>query len=177
MIQDPLLNEKDFYELYGLMHTPWWQAKIFWLCIVLGIILLSVIGTVLFVTRRRRMQRKKNMWAIALLEVDALAQSPYVAGEQADKIFYEQLLWIVKKFLGTYYGISLEAMTDVEVMHILSLKEDFPRQHLAPLREIFERAALAKFAHHTSMQAMRASDLVRVQRLINDTVPPKIVRS
>lgn len=175
MLSTPELNEQNLYALYGLIHVPWWQTKVFFVILALGACAALGLAIAAYRAYRKKKSRKQTPWEIAILELKALSQTPAMTDAHKSNIFYGQLWWIIKKYLSSRYGLFLNGVTESEMIVLLSKQEDFPRRYQPLVKEVFDRAVLAKFSNDNQAHEMRAHDLDSVVRLVNDTVPPKIV--
>ncbi|HXW86284.1 MAG TPA: hypothetical protein VEK38_02980 [Candidatus Bathyarchaeia archaeon] len=126
------LTEYGIYDIYGMVHVPWWQTPLFFIaCIVSGMIILAGIIMLCIIIRRR--YKKKEVipyWQQAVLELEE-AEKAFIDGNMSAMLLYETLVRITKKYLHTRFSCDVLGKTDSELadyIHNLDIIEEQKNQ-------------------------------------------------
>jgi cbb3-type cytochrome oxidase subunit 3 len=146
-----------------------------WLWWLLGLILLGVVGYLLYRSRKKRKEAAKQLppYERALFELKQLDDS-HLLEQREIKEYYSQLSAAVRRYLdGEIYDHALESTTN-ELITYLEAERDKGKLKLenttiSRLKEILERADLAKFANTKPDVLTAKEDRSRVENVINDT--------
>lgn len=146
-----------------------------WLWWVLGLILLGVVGYLLYRSRKKRKEAAQKLppYEQALFELKQLDDS-HLLEQRELKEYYSQLSAAVRRYLdGEIYDHALESTTN-ELITYLEAERDRGRLKLenttiARLKEILERADLAKFANSRPDVLTAKEDRNSVENVIKDT--------
>jgi len=161
---------KDFYDIFGVWHEPWWQRTAFKGFIIS---LISLIGLwLIYVVLKKIFTRKKYKpcWEIALAYLGNLsAQNILVSGKA--KTFYFQLTGILKQYITERYGVAVLGSTEKEILAYLEEQVNFPKESLPLLRDIFDHARSIKFANEAALKEQIEQDLALGVRLVRETIP------
>lgn len=161
---------EQFYDIYDVWHVPWWQHPF----VRIGIGLLLVIFIVLLVILiiKKCMHRKKSIpaWQEALSGFDRLGRSDML-NERMAKIFYTQLIIIIKQYIHKRYGFDVDGKTDKEILVFLDEQIIFPRDLIAVLQAILDHASQIKFANFAGLLEQMQRDLALSVRLVKESMP------
>lgn len=146
-----------------------------WLWWVLGLILLGIIGYLLYRSRKKRKEAAQKLppYEQALFELKQLDES-HLLEQRELKEYYSQLSAAVRRYLdGEVYDHALESTTN-ELIAYLEAERDRGKLKLenttiARLKEILERADLAKFANSRPDVLTAKEDRNSVENVIKDT--------
>jgi cbb3-type cytochrome oxidase subunit 3 len=146
-----------------------------WLWWLLGIILLGVVAYLLYRSRKKRKEAAKQLppYERALFELKQLDDS-HLLEQREIKEYYSQLSAAVRRYLdGEIYDHALESTTN-ELIAYLEAERDRGKLKLenttiSRLKQILERADLAKFANTKPDLLTAKEDRSSVENVINDT--------
>ncbi|WP_156877174.1 DUF4381 domain-containing protein [Salinimicrobium terrae] len=146
-----------------------------WILWLLGIILLGVVVYLLYRSRKKRKEAAKQLppYERALFELKQLDDS-HLLEQREIKEYYSQLSAAVRRYLdGDIYDHALESTTN-ELIAYLEAERDRGRLKLenttiSRLKEILERADLAKFANSRPDVLTAKEDRSSVENVIKDT--------
>ncbi len=146
-----------------------------WLWWLLGIIILGVVIYLLYRSRKKRKEAAKQLppYERALFELKQLDDS-HLLEQREIKEYYSQLSAAVRRYLdGDIYDHALESTTN-ELIAYLEAERDRGRLKLenttiGRLKEILERADLAKFANSRPDVLTAKEDRSSVENVIKDT--------
>ncbi|WP_324719687.1 DUF4381 family protein [Salinimicrobium sp. HB62] len=146
-----------------------------WLWWLLGVILLAVVVYLLYRSRKKRKEAAKQLppYERALFELKQLDDS-HLLEQRELKEYYSQLSAAVRRYLdGEIYDHALESTTN-ELIAYLEAERDRGRLKLenttiSRLKEILERADLAKFANSRPDVLTAREDRSSVENVIKDT--------
>lgn len=146
-----------------------------WLWWILGLILLGVVVYLLYRSRKKRKEAAEKLppYEQALYELKQLDDS-HLLEQRELKEYYSQLSAAVRRYLdGEIYDHALESTTN-ELIAYLEAERDRGKLKLenttiARLKEILERADLAKFANSRPDVLTAKEDRNRVENVIKDT--------
>lgn len=151
---------------FGIPTWMWW---------LLGFILLAVVAYLLYRSRKKRKEAAKQLppYERALFELKQLDDS-HLLEQRELKEYYSQLSAAVRRYLdGEVYDHALESTTN-ELIAYLEAERDRGRLKLenttiSRLKEILERADLAKFANSRPDVLTAKEDRSSIENVINDT--------
>jgi len=161
------LQIKIYDDLYDIWYEPfwhaWWFKVIFW-----GLILFFIAGVMIwFVKFRKKPKPQLLPWQKALKKLQQLNVESY-EGEEFRKVFYYELIKILKNYLSSRYTISLKDKTDTEVIEEIK-KTGFPKKLLPALHDIFQGAIFIKFAQKGVEKHRMRTDLNKSIDIIEST--------
>lgn len=118
------------------------------------------------------MHRKKSIpaWQEALSGFDRLGRSDML-NERMAKIFYTQLIIIIKQYIHKRYGFDVDGKTDKEILVFLDEQIIFPRDLIAVLQAILDHASQIKFANFAGLLEQMQRDLALSVRLVKESMP------
>ena len=151
---------------FGIPEWLWW---------ILGLILLGVVVYLLYRSRKKRKEAAKQLppYERALFELKQLDES-HLLEQRELKEYYSQLSAAMRRYLdGEVYDHALESTTN-ELIAYLEAERDRGKLKLenttiSRLKEILERADLAKFANSRPDLLTAKEDRSSVENLIKDT--------
>lgn len=146
-----------------------------WLWWLLGLILLGIVVYLLYRSRKKRKEAAKQLppYERALFELKQLDDS-HLLEQREIKEYYSQLSAAVRRYLdGEIYDHALESTTN-ELIAYLEAERDRGKLKLenttiSRLKEILERADLAKFANSKPDVLTAKEDRSSVENVIKDT--------
>jgi hypothetical protein len=139
------MTEQGIYDIYGMLHVPWWQTTFFYVtCIVAGIFffILSIVLCVLWLQRWRK-KEELPYWQKAIAEL-AHAEHAFVQGKISSMVLYELLVRIVKSYLQVQFGSDLLGKTDSELRECIEplvIAQEYKDQ----LMELCQTSSTIKF--------------------------------
>lgn len=160
----------QLFDIYGIVHVPWWQKPIVkyiqWLVvalIVMGIVTYSI---------KKILRRKKTLtpWQQALESFGALKKGVMLNQREA-KFFYTHLTSILKHYIFGRYGYDIYGKTDRELLSYLDDQVAFPRDLLPVLSEILDHASAIKFANLPGLVEQMERDLALSVTIVQATIP------
>lgn len=162
----PIKPSVEVPPAFGIPAWLWW---------VLGLILLGIIGYLLYRSRKKRKEAAQKLppYEQALFELKQLDES-HLLEQRELKEYYSQLSAAVRRYLdGEVYDHALESTTN-ELIAYLEAERDRGKLKLenttiARLKEILERADLAKFANSRPDVLTAKEDRNSVENVIKDT--------
>lgn len=162
----PIKPSVEVPPAFGFPEWLWW---------LLGLILLGVVGYLLYRSRKRRKEAARQLppYEQALFELKQLDDS-HLLEQRELKEYYSQLSAAVRRYLdGEIYDHALESTTN-ELIAYLEAERDKGKLKLENttiirLKEILERADLAKFANSRPDVLTAKEDRKSVESVINDT--------
>ena len=151
---------------FGIPSWLWW---------LLGLIILGIVVYLLYRSRKKRKEAAKQLppYERALFELKQLDDS-HLLEQREIKEYYSQLSAAVRRYLdGDIYDHALESTTN-ELIAYLEAERDRGRLKLenttiGRLKEILERADLAKFANSRPDVLTAKEDRSSVENVIKDT--------
>ena len=143
---------------------PWLAA--FWILAV------AVIVTVCLVMMRKRKDdpayvRQDPAHIVALRKLDTFRGNKMWAPEK-QKAFYSGVTDALREYISSRYGISALEMTTAEIFADMK-NADVPKELLAEVKELFERADFVKFAKFVASDDDNASVLPLAVRFVTET--------
>lgn len=161
---------KDFFDIFGVWHAPWWQHPVF-LYALYALCLLFIIFLIWrFVSTILKRKKKLSAWEIALKEL-AILENSDIMNEQFGRNFYSRLTIIIKQYLVGRFGFDVYGCTDREVLVLLDEQVLFPRELVPLIQEIFDHASHIKFANAASVVEQMRQDIALSTRLVKETIP------
>lgn len=148
---------------------PWLVA--FWIVAVL------VIVTVCLVMMRKRKDdpayvRQDPAHIVALRKLDTFRGNKMWAPEK-QKAFYSGVTDALREYISSRYGISALEMTTAEIFADMK-NSDVPKELLAEVKELFERADFVKFAKYVASDDDNASVLPLAVRFVTETYQTEV---
>ena len=148
---------------------PWLVA--FWI--------LAIIVTVtacLVIMRKRKDDpayvRQDPAHIVALRKLDTFRGSKMWAPEK-QKTFYSGVTDALREYISSRYGISALEMTTAEIFADMK-NSDVPKELLAEVKELFERADFVKFAKYVASDDDNASVLPLAVRFVTETYQTEV---
>lgn len=162
----PIKPSVEVPPAFGFPQWLWW---------LLGLILLGIVGYLLYRSRKRRKEAARQLppYEQALFELKQLDDS-HLLEQRELKEYYSQLSAAVRRYLdGEIYDHALESTTN-ELIAYLEAERDRGKLKLENttiirLKEILERADLAKFANSRPDVLTAKEDRKSVESVIKDT--------
>lgn len=161
---------KEFYDIYGIWHIPWWQRPWVTNALIALCIIAALIFFVYVVKKIKGRKKKLSAWEIANRDLTALMLSDRINIHES-KSFYMQLTNIIKQYLYNRYGFDIYGKTDREILSFLDEQITFPRDLIPVLHDIFEHAGQIKFANISGIVEQMEQDIALSLRLIKETMP------
>jgi hypothetical protein len=148
---------------------PWLVA--FWIVAVL------VIVTVCLVMMSKRKDdpayvRQDPAHIVALRKLDTFRGNKMWAPEK-QKAFYSGVTDALREYISSRYGISALEMTTAEIFADMK-NSDVPKELLAEVKELFERADFVKFAKYVASDDDNASVLPLAVRFVTETYQTEV---
>ena len=148
---------------------PWLAG--FW---VLAVI---VIVTVCLIMMRKRKDdpayaRQDPAHIVALRKLDTYRGNRMWAPEK-QKAFYSGVTDALREYMSARYGISALEMTTAEIFADMK-NADVPKELLAEVKELFERADFVKFAKYVASDEDNASVLPLAVRFVTETYQTEV---
>lgn len=148
---------------------PWLAA--FWLVAVL-----VILAVCLMIMYRRKgdpaFVRKDPPHIVALRKLDQYRGSKLWAPEK-QKAFYSGVTDALREYMSSRYGVSALEMTTAEIF--ADMKDtDAPKELLAEVKELFERADFVKFAKYVASDDDNASVLPLAVRFVTETYQTEV---
>lgn len=112
---------------------------------------------------------KRPAWELALEDLDALEQSPFIA-EKKFKEFYTRAADILRIYLGRRYRINAIDLTSWELLCVLEAI-NVEENARTILERMLNRCDLVKFAKHIPQEAEHAATLEEGRRVVRMTTP------
>lgn len=163
------LNDRGLYDIYGMYHVPFWQTNwFFWS--ILTLIAFFVCCIILFFLRFYR-RRKKIItpWHKALARLDALVVVDSLSpGKVRD--YYFILTEVVKTYMGERYTWDTAHLTDSEFVGYMA-QTSLDLKVKDALRELYESAAMVKFADQKIVTSILKDHIVSLRTVICATIP------
>lgn len=148
---------------------PWLAAG--WLSAVLIILAICLV-----IIHRRRNDpesvRKEPAHIVALRKLDRYRGNKLWAPEK-QKAFYSGITDALREYIVARYGIPAMEMTTSEIFDDMK-KTDAPKELLAEIRDLFERADFVKFAKYVASDEDNASALPVAVRFVTQTYQTEI---
>ena len=143
---------------------PWLGG--FWILVVI-----TIVTACLVIMRRRKndpaFERKDPAHIVALRELDKYRGNKLWIPEK-QKVFYSGVTDALREYMDSRYGISAMEMTTAEIFEDMK-KQDVPKELLAEVKELFERADFVKFAKFVASDDDNASVLPLAVRFVTET--------
>lgn len=136
------MNEQGLYDIYGHVHIPFWQSRLFYVGIIITFCLLVLLVLFIFIKKYFKnilTHEQKAQRALALLK-----ESPVHTRKQAHEVYFK-LTDIIKSFFQEHYRIPFSSMTDQEMLDVLN-RISFPNHLILPLQELVESSVNVKYA-------------------------------
>lgn len=158
----------EIYDIYGVWHVPFWQAKPFiigmW-CLATALLLGLIYLLIRFLKSRKKPLKP---WEWADQELNALWERRGFTREDG-KIFYSQLTEIIKMYVEKKYGYQVLSATDIE---FLAYMRD---RHIDPvlmqnLEQIFEGVQEIKFANIDAIPENIERDFALAKAFVANTI-------
>jgi hypothetical protein len=159
----------QFYDIYDVWYQPWWQHS--FVKIGLGVLLIFLIAMLVVYVIKKNMYKKKSIpaWQEALSDFDRLGNSAML-NEHMAKIFYTQLIVIIKQYIHKQYGFDVEGKTDREILVFLDEQIIFPRNLIVILQDILDHAGSIKFANCAGLLEQMQRDLALSIRFVKESM-------
>lgn len=161
---------EQLFDIYGIVHVPWWQRPVikYISCLLLGLLVLIFCW---YVVKKIVLKKKPlSPWRQALESLEALKNSTML-NEREAKFFYTQLTSIIKQYIYSRFGYDIYGKTDHEVLAYLDEQIAFPRELLPVLADILDHASAIKFANVQGLIAQMERDLASSISIVKETVP------
>ncbi|GAB2761751.1 DUF4381 domain-containing protein [Salinimicrobium soli] len=163
----PIKPSVEVPEPFRIPEWVWW---------LLGIALILVVAGYLLFRRKKRKEaaaQKLPPYEQALLELRQLDDS-HLLEQREIKEYYSQLSAAVRRYLdGEIYDHALESTTNELIVYLEHERDKgklkLEHSTIEHLKEILERADLAKFANSKPDVLTAKEDRSRVENVINDT--------
>lgn len=148
---------------------PWLLG--FWLVAVL-----VILAVCLIIMHRRKddpaFVRKDPPHIVALRKLDQYRGSKLWVPEK-QKAFYSGVTDALREYMSSRYGVSALEMTTAEIF--ADMKDtDAPKELLAEVRDLFERADFVKFAKYVASDDDNASVLPLAVRFVTETYQTEV---
>lgn len=161
------MNKHGLYDIYGGVHVPFWQTRIFLYGVTASFFLLIIL--IIWLITQRKKQLPAYAWTKALDKIEALKNSQRAVVEHG-KEFYGALTDIIKNYLQERYGYESIGKTDEELIQYLQ-QNHFSKDLIEILQEIFLGITIIKFANAQAAQEQIDRDMQRTILFIKRTIP------
>ena len=153
----------DMYDIYDVVYEPWWQSR--WFMIGMGLVAIVLLVSVWFFYKNRKGKRGLSYEQRIRQQLIALKNS---APEDASR-FYSVLTNLAKEYISQMYGVSVQGLTDDEVLQLLKTSASLPKAVIDEAMKIFEGTAIVKFARGTALQDAMNKALESMYRILEQT--------
>jgi len=169
----PAQDDAGFYDIYGMVHRPWWQhpgLKIF-LC---GILILGIILLLARFLVKRKKEKKLTPWDKALRDIERIKsgfdpEKVGVAGQVGSQ-FYVELSKIIKNYLHERYGYDVLGKTDQELIVWAAHKPQLSGVH-EMISQVLSGGEYIKFAGYQAAQEAVEQHALLAQNMVKQTIP------
>ncbi len=163
------LTEQGIYDIYGMLHVPWWQTTLFYGVCIVAAIFFFIVCIILCILWRRRWRKKEELpyWQKAIAELDH-AQHAFVQGKISSMVLYELLVHIVKSYLQLQFGPDLLGKTDSELRECIEPLA-IAQEHKDQLMELCQTSSTIKFYPAAVAQEHAQKDCQALITFINVT--------
>ncbi len=161
------MSDNGLYDIYTVVHTPWWEQT--WFYRFLGVLAILVVVSLIYllIKKWRAYRSRKPSWVRALDKLNALSRT-YDA--QQGKEFYINLIHILKSYLQERFEYDVMSKTDHEMLAHLRAG-GFSQDLVDDLQTIIENSVMVKFAQHEVVQERIYSDLHIAKTIVQKTIP------
>jgi hypothetical protein len=158
---------KEFYDIYGTWHVPFWQTSLFkWSILLLMFLVLFCIS--LYVLRKYLYPKKElTAWERALYALTQFSTMP-IKNKDEGKQFYFAVTMILKKYFQERFQIDVVGKTDDEVILFLQ-KGEFPNDLFPLVQEIFSGSFTIKYANEQALKEQIDRDLCNACLIVKRT--------
>jgi len=157
-------------EIGGLWYIPFWKTTVFYF--IIGIILIFLLLLVLY--KLWRWKSKKPAQDPIVMLVQSLRERENKLEKIDAQVFYLDLIFKFKKFIGYKYQLELINKTDSEVKKFLVKDHSMPINHelINTFVEVLDSSYTARFAKNAVNKDKMGSDLQKtihvMQQMINE---------
>ena len=162
-----VLNEDGFYDIYPLMHVPFWYQRWF---LVTGAVVATVIvcvGIGMLIRYRWRKKVAPPAWKVALSKLAAISADEALS-DQKLRDTYAFMTEIIKEYIENRFALSLRHLTDCEVNEIL-IHADLEGISKKEMAHLFQVASGIKFSPTGASAASLKKDVGDVRAFIEAT--------
>lgn len=156
MIQNQAEDAMQLYEIYGLLHIPFWQRL--WFIIITSVVCcgLLIIIACLLITKYRKNKKVLLDWQVALQHLESLKKNAMLTSAMSER-YYVYLTGLLKEYMSTYYRHDLHSFTDEQMVAYI---EQLPLyiQQKEQLTKIFSAGLFIKFAHQQAVEQQMLED-------------------
>jgi len=165
------MNDLALYEIYDIVHIPFWQTIGFRIvCGVIAVLLLGILCVVIYGYYVRIKNKKALSWERALSRLTQLKQQPLIVA-QDHKIFYFTLTNIMKTYFSDRYSLNVLPKTDAEFVAFISQEKKIATDAITKLDTIFTDVSLVKFANKQAVRDKMIQDIDRGFAIVCETMP------
>ena len=160
------------HDIKGQMKYPVTFDEVFpWLAGFWVLAVVVILTVCLIMMHRRKddpaFERKDPAHIVALRKLDQYRGNKMWAPEK-QKAFYSGVTDALREYICDRYGISAMEMTTAEIFRDMK-RTDAPKELLAEVQELFERADFVKFAKYVASEEDNASALPVAVRFVTET--------
>lgn len=165
------------YDIKGQIRYPvTFKELLPWIGAFFLAVGLVVLAVYLIIRYRRKSDpayaRKDPAHIVALRKLDMFRGNKMWAPEK-QKAFYSGVTDTLREYMSSRYGISALEMTTAEIFAQMN-DADAPKELLAEVKELFERADFVKFAKYVASDEDNASVLPLAVRFVTETYQSEI---
>lgn len=165
------------YDIKGQVRYPLTMEEVIPWLVGFWILAIAVIVTVCLVMMRKRKDdpayvRQDPAHIVALRKLDTYRGNKMWAPEK-QKAFYSGVTDALREYISSRYGISALEMTTAEIFADMK-NSDVPKELLAEIKELFERADFVKFAKYVASDDDNASVLPLAVRFVTETYQTEV---
>lgn len=167
MMTESNIDADQLYDIYGMIHVPWWQTYWAYSIMIFSIIICSVWAAWYIIKKIRSRARKMTAWEQALAGVQLLQQS---GSMHTDDIYYLQITGILKNYVHQRFGLDVHGKTDDEILVCLETVAASP-EIIEMTRVLLQESVMIKFAQMPAQLKQKECSLDALVVIIKKTIP------
>jgi hypothetical protein len=165
------------HDIKGQIRYPLTLAEVLpWASGAWLLIMLTILAVCLVMIHRRKndpaFEHKEPAHIVALRKLDQYRGNKMWAPEK-QKSFYSGVTDTLREYIAARYGVSAMEMTTAEIFEDLK-STDAPKEIMAEVKELFERADFVKFAKYVASDEDNAAALPIAVRFVTETYQAEI---
>ncbi len=165
------------HDIKGQIRYPLTLAEVLpWAAGAWLFIMLTILTACLIIIHRRKndpaFEHKEPAHIVALRKLDQYRGNKMWAPEK-QKSFYSGVTDTLREYIAARYGVSAMEMTTAEIFEDLK-STDAPKEIMAEVKELFERADFVKFAKYVASDEDNAAALPIAVRFVTETYQAEI---
>lgn len=165
------------HDIKGQIRYPLTLAEVLpWAAGAWLLIMLTILTVCLVMIHRRKndpaFEHKEPAHIVALRKLDQYRGNKLWAPEK-QKSFYSGVTDTLREYMAARYGVSAMEMTTAEIFEDLK-STDAPKEIMAEVKELFERADFVKFAKYVASDEDNAAALPVAVRFVTETYQAEI---